>query len=98
MKPDDSFASDFAPLPASADSSCIDVDGGKAGTDRPVNCLTSVPLGDSDGELDSLDEMANTSQDLPLMMKLEQVRTLYDTSESGVSYSKYCSCMGWDKY
>ncbi|XP_049450281.1 centromere protein J [Epinephelus fuscoguttatus] len=74
MKPDDSFASDFAPLPASADSSCIDVDGGKAGTDRPVNCLTSVPLGDSDGELDSLDEMASTSQDLPLMMKLEQLR------------------------
>lgn len=78
LEPDDSFASDFAPLPASADSSCLGLDGfarppggEKAGTDRPVNGLSS------DGELDSLDEMASKSQDLPLMMKLEQVRTTW---------------------
>uniref|UniRef100_A0A3B4Z1W9 Centromere protein J n=1 Tax=Stegastes partitus TaxID=144197 RepID=A0A3B4Z1W9_9TELE len=46
LKPDDSFASDFAPLPASADSSCLGVDGfarslgeERAGVDRPVNGL-----------------------------------------------------------
>ncbi|XP_070770408.1 centromere protein J [Enoplosus armatus] len=81
LKPDDSFASDFAPLPASADSSCLGVDGfarspggDGAGTDRPVNGLSSVPPRNSDGELGSLDEMASKSQDLPLMMKLEQLR------------------------
>ncbi|XP_040004086.1 centromere protein J isoform X2 [Xiphias gladius] len=81
QQPDDSFASDFAPLPASADSSCHGVDGfarlpggERAGTDRPVNGLYSVPTRNSDGQLDSLDEMASKSQDLPLMMKLEQLR------------------------
>ncbi|XP_039673787.1 centromere protein J isoform X2 [Perca fluviatilis] len=72
LKPDDSFISDFAPLPASADSSCLGVNGfspggERAGTDWPVN-------GNSNGELDSLDEMASKSQDLPLRMKLEQLR------------------------
>ncbi|XP_070832047.1 centromere protein J [Chaetodon trifascialis] len=81
LEPDDSFASDFAPLPASADSSCLGVDrfarspgGERPGTDRPVNDLSSVPKRNSDGELDSVDEMANKSQDLSLMMKLEQLR------------------------
>ncbi|XP_076603780.1 centrosomal P4.1-associated protein isoform X2 [Chaetodon auriga] len=81
LEPDDSFASDFAPLPASADSSCLGVDrfarspgGERSGTDRPVNDLSSVPTRNSDGELDSVDEMANKSQDLSLMMKLEQLR------------------------
>ncbi|KAM9347788.1 centrosomal P4.1-associated protein [Symphorus nematophorus] len=79
--PDDSFASDFAPLPASADSSCLDVDGAarspggeRAGADRPVNGLSSAPPRNSDGELDSLDEMASKSQDLSLTMKLEHLR------------------------
>lgn len=82
LEPDDSFASDFAPLPASADSSCLGVDGfcrspggERAGTGRPVNGLSSVPARNSDGELDSLDKMEGKSQDLPLVMKLEQVRT-----------------------
>lgn len=76
-EPDDSFASDFAPLPASADSSCLGVDGfscppegAKTGNDGPVK----LPRRDSNGELDSLDEMEGESQDLPVMMKLEQVR------------------------
>ncbi|XP_063744384.1 centromere protein J isoform X2 [Eleginops maclovinus] len=79
LEPDDSFASDFAPLPGSADSSCLGVDGftrsaggERFGTDMPVNGLSSVRH--LDGELDSLDEMATKSQDLPLMMKLEQLR------------------------
>ncbi|XP_045910595.1 centromere protein J isoform X2 [Micropterus dolomieu] len=81
LEPDDSFASDFAPLPASADSSCLGVDGfarspggERAGADRPVNGLSSVAQRNSDGELDSLDEMTSKSQDLSLMMKLEQLR------------------------
>ncbi|XP_059198690.1 centromere protein J [Centropristis striata] len=81
LQPDDSFASDFAPLPASADSSCLGVDGfaqspggERAGTNRPVAAQSSVPLVNSDGELDSLDEMASKSQDVPLMIKLEQLR------------------------
>ncbi|XP_051260860.1 centromere protein J isoform X2 [Dicentrarchus labrax] len=81
LEPDDSFSSDFAPLPASADSSCFAVDGfarspaaERAGTDRHMNGLSSVPPRNSDGELDSLDEMASKSQDLPLAMKLEQLR------------------------
>ncbi|XP_044222439.1 centromere protein J isoform X2 [Thunnus albacares] len=81
LGPDDSFASDFAPLPASTDSSCLCVDGfaglpggERAGTDRLVNGLYSVPPRNSNGELDSLDEMASKSQELPLMMKLEQLR------------------------
>ncbi|KAI4806018.1 hypothetical protein KUCAC02_010610 [Chaenocephalus aceratus] len=79
LEPDDSFASDFAPLPGSADSSCLGVDGftrspggATAGTDMPVNGLSSGRH--LDGELDSLDEMASKSQDLPLRMKLEQLR------------------------
>ncbi|XP_032384903.1 centromere protein J isoform X2 [Etheostoma spectabile] len=72
LKPDDSFTSGFAPLSASADSSCLGADGiapgaERDGSDRPVN-------GNSNGELDSLDEMASKSQDLPLRMKLEQLR------------------------
>uniref|UniRef100_A0A3B4Y2P3 Centromere protein J n=1 Tax=Seriola lalandi dorsalis TaxID=1841481 RepID=A0A3B4Y2P3_SERLL len=81
LEPDDSFASDFAPLSASADSSCLGVDGflrpaggERAGTDRPVNVPDSVPIRNSDGHLDSLDEMASKSHDLPLMMKLEELR------------------------
>ncbi|XP_041806721.1 centromere protein J isoform X2 [Chelmon rostratus] len=81
LEPDDSCASDFAPLPASADSSCLGVDGfapspggERPGNERPVSGLSSVPPRNSDGELDSVDEMANKSQDLPLMMKLEQLR------------------------
>ncbi|XP_026151060.1 centromere protein J isoform X2 [Mastacembelus armatus] len=80
LQPDDSFASDFAPLPPSADSSCLGVDGfvrtgaEKTGTDGPVNGLYSAPTRISDGQLDGLDEMASKSQDLPLMMKLEQLR------------------------
>ncbi|XP_041662160.1 centromere protein J [Cheilinus undulatus] len=79
LEPDDSFASDFAPLPVSADSSCIGVFAGapggeKAGADRPLNGLLSIPQRDSNGEVDSLDEMANTTQDFPLKIKLEQLR------------------------
>uniref|UniRef100_A0A3Q1F8G8 Centromere protein J n=1 Tax=Acanthochromis polyacanthus TaxID=80966 RepID=A0A3Q1F8G8_9TELE len=81
LKPDDSFASDFAPLPASADSSCLDVDGlaqslgeERAVGDRPVNGLVSVPTTNANGQLDSLDEITRKSQDLPLRMKLEQLR------------------------
>lgn len=79
MLPDDSFASDFAPLPASTDSSCLGVDAFRraAGGEmtESVNGLNSVPTRIADGQLDTLDEMASKSQDLPLMMKLEQVRT-----------------------
>ncbi|KAI3356056.1 hypothetical protein L3Q82_017325 [Scortum barcoo] len=62
--------SDFAPLPASPDSSCF------GGVDRgeragPVSGLSSVPPRNADGELDSVEEM---EEDLPLMMKLEQLR------------------------
>ncbi|XP_047458052.1 centromere protein J [Mugil cephalus] len=77
LVPDDSFASDFAPLPASADSSCLEVDGfagGSLGGERPVNSLCPVTANVSDGRLDSLEEMASKSQDMPLMMKLEQLR------------------------
>lgn len=80
LEPDDSFASDFAPLPASADSSCLGVDGfaqspggERTGTDRAVAGLCSVSTRISSGEVDSLDEIASKTQDMPLMMKLEQV-------------------------
>lgn len=72
----DSFASDFAPLPASADSSCLCVNRPESpGGDRPLNGLGTAPTGNTDGQLDSLVEMASKSQELPLVMKLEQVRT-----------------------
>lgn len=74
LRPDDSFSSDFAPLPISADSSCLAVDGA-ARKDVPLNALCSVPPDNSDGELDSLDEMTSKSKDLPLILKLEEVRT-----------------------
>nr|XP_020474581.1 centromere protein J isoform X2 [Monopterus albus] len=80
LLPDDSFASDFAPLPASADSSSFDEDGfvrtegERTGTDRPANSVYSVPTRISDGQLDSLEELASKSQDLPLRMKLEQMK------------------------
>ena len=80
MKPDDSFASDFAPLAASADSSCLGVDGiglspgggeERAGSDRRGNRLSSVPRRNSGGQVESLDE----SQDVPLIMRLEEVKS-----------------------
>ncbi|XP_041857083.1 centromere protein J isoform X2 [Melanotaenia boesemani] len=81
LLPNDSFSSEFAPLPASADSSCIGVEryarspgGENARTDKPVNSLFPVLARMSDKPYDSLDEMASKSQDLPLMMKLEQLR------------------------
>ncbi|CAK6968525.1 centromere protein J [Scomber scombrus] len=81
LGPDDSFASDFAPLPASTDSSCVCVDGfaglpggERAGTDRLVNGVNSLPPGNSNGELDSLEEMTSRDEELPVMMKLEQLR------------------------
>lgn len=74
--PNDSFCSDFAPLPASADSSCVAVDGcprppegDTAGSDRPPNGRSS------DGELASLDQMEGQKQPPTLRMKLEQVRS-----------------------
>ncbi|XP_028292005.1 centromere protein J [Gouania willdenowi] len=74
MGPDDSFASDFAQLPGSVDSSCFSVGGGeRTGTDRAVNNLNSAPT-HPDGECVTLDEMASKAQDLPLIMKLEQLR------------------------
>lgn len=73
--PNDSFVSDFAPLPASADSSCVAVDGcprppegDTAGGDRPLSVQPS------DGELDSLDQMESQERPPTLIMKLEQVR------------------------
>lgn len=81
---DDSFASDFAPLPASADSSCVGVGGfprspggDKTVTDKSLNSRSSVPPRSSDGELDDLVEMECRSQGLPLMVKLEQVRQAF---------------------
>ncbi|XP_069011136.1 centromere protein J [Embiotoca jacksoni] len=84
LLPDDSFASDFAPLPASADSSCHGAGGfarleetpggDTAGTDRSVDGLCSVPTRNSDGRLDSLDQMAGKPEEVPLMMKLDQLR------------------------
>lgn len=73
--PNDSFVSDFAPLPASADSSCVAADGcprppegDTAGCDGPLKGRSS------DGELDSLDPMESQKQPQTLTMKLEQVR------------------------
>ncbi|KAM4560742.1 centrosomal P4.1-associated protein [Fundulus diaphanus] len=71
--PDDSFASDFAPLPASADSSCLDVGGCGEGS-RPGSDLSPAPHGMSEGHVESLEEMASKARDLPLMMKLEELR------------------------
>lgn len=86
--PNDSFVSDFAPLPASADSSCVAVDGcprlpggDTAGCDRPLNGQSS------DGELDSLDQMERQKQPPTLMMKLEQVRP---TSNKLVDNQQIC--------
>lgn len=107
LQPDDSFASDFAPLPASADSSCLGVDGftgspggpWRAGTDRPVNALSSGLPRNSDGELESSDDMANKSQELPLVIKLEQVRTLLHftkTMPAETDSSSHCYVICWD--
>ncbi|KAM3862186.1 centrosomal P4.1-associated protein [Diretmus argenteus] len=70
--PDDSFAS-FAPLPASTNSSCISIDalvpgGERTMSDRPVTGPQSAARTHSDGDL------ASKPQDLPLAMKLEQLR------------------------
>lgn len=73
--PNDSFGSDFAPLPASADSSCLAVggcprppEGDTAGSDGPLNGQSS------DGELESLDPMESPKQAPAVRMKLDQVR------------------------
>ena len=41
----------------------------------PVSGLSHESPRNLDGELDSLDEMASKSEDLPVRMKLEQVGT-----------------------
>lgn len=71
----DSFVSDFGPLPASADSSCVALDGFQrppegdtAGSDGPLKGQSS------DGEMDSLDQMESQKQPPTLTMKLQQVR------------------------
>ncbi|XP_062416293.1 centromere protein J isoform X2 [Pungitius pungitius] len=68
LEPDDSFASDFAPLAGSADSSCLGVDG----SDRSPGGEKVGPGGAVSSEPDGL--MASTSEDMPVMMKLEQLR------------------------
>ncbi|XP_068186179.1 centromere protein J isoform X3 [Antennarius striatus] len=75
--PDDSFNSSFAPLPASADSSCLVVDGSARSPGGDGAAPDSGARIHPDGELDSSDGMASKShksQDLPLMMKLEELR------------------------
>ncbi|XP_015234377.1 PREDICTED: centromere protein J [Cyprinodon variegatus] len=73
LHPDDSFSSDFAPLPASTDSSFLDADGCVGGT-KPVNNQYPPALDTSDGQVQNLEQMASKTQDLPLMMKLEELR------------------------
>ncbi|KAM6934576.1 centrosomal P4.1-associated protein [Xenentodon cancila] len=72
------FASDFAPLPASADSSCFGMDGcpGRetAGTETTVNSLAPGSTRTLISQFDRLDEVTNESRDLPLMMKLDKLR------------------------
>ncbi|XP_024142100.1 centromere protein J isoform X2 [Oryzias melastigma] len=75
--PEDSFASDFAPLSASTDSSLVGADGcdqlilGDV-TYRPTNGELSVPTAILKDQFHKLDTMAN--EDLPIMMKLDQLR------------------------
>ncbi|XP_054888408.1 centromere protein J isoform X2 [Poeciliopsis prolifica] len=73
LRPDDSFVSDFAPLPASTDSSCLGADGWGEGTE-PVSYLRPAPQGVSDGHVENLGEIMSKTRDLPLMMKLEELR------------------------
>ncbi|XP_061579079.1 centromere protein J isoform X2 [Cololabis saira] len=79
--PDDSFSSDFAPLPGSVDSSCAGMDG----CPRPLGgeAAGAERTGDSPApgsttalitRLSRLDQVADTSRDLPLMMKLDKLR------------------------
>lgn len=78
--PEDSFASDFAPLSASTDSSLVGADGcdqlilGDV-TYRPTNGELSVPTAILKDQFHKLDTMAN--EDLPIMMKLDQVKSKY---------------------
>lgn len=72
--PEDSFTSDFAPLPGSVDSSCLGADGGVRlpGGERKAGAVE--PLTSADGGLEGLDAMGSKSQQVSPMMKLEQVR------------------------
>lgn len=71
--PEDSFTSDFAPLHGSVDSSCLGADGGARlpGGERRAGAVE--PLTNADGGLEGLDAMGSKSQQVPPMMKLEQV-------------------------
>lgn len=72
--PQESFTSDFAPLPGSADSSCLGADGGGwlPGEERRAGAVE--PLTNADGGLEGLDARGSKSQQVPPIMKLEQVR------------------------
>lgn len=72
--PQDSFTSDFAPLHGSVDSSCLGADGGARlpGGERRAGAVE--PLTNPDGGQEDLDAMGSKSQQVPPMMKLEQVR------------------------
>lgn len=74
---EDSLTSDFAPLHGSVDSSCLGADGGSqvpGGERRPA---AVEPLTHADGGLEGVDAMGSRSQQVPPMMKLEQVRMTF---------------------
>ncbi|CAB1347307.1 unnamed protein product [Coregonus sp. 'balchen'] len=91
----DSFASQFVPLPVSSSSSCLSVSslvhyaepgtelskqqnqrpGDRTLSDRQFAGLHTVSQGLTlPGEMDSMEKFVEQSQDLPLMLKLEQLR------------------------
>ncbi|XP_037542657.1 centromere protein J [Nematolebias whitei] len=70
---DESFISDFAPLPASADSSCLDVDGPGRVPEPDVPEDSSDPAAARD-ELHTLAEVRSRTEELALTVKLEQLR------------------------
>nr|XP_057938983.1 centromere protein J isoform X3 [Doryrhamphus excisus] len=79
LRPDegDSCASDFAPLPASANSSCLgghDPSRAPGGDGPGGGGHRAGPTGASHGEAHSLAEMSNDPRDAPILMKLEELR------------------------
>ncbi|XP_056320889.1 centromere protein J [Danio aesculapii] len=74
--PDDSFISQFAPLPISRSSSCASVDMCSLGGGRKTLGQTQLSYASLNSEMQSIQDILRNTRDLPLIAKLEQLKQM----------------------
>ncbi|XP_021334644.1 centrosomal P4.1-associated protein [Danio rerio] len=74
--PDDSFISQFAPLPISRSSSCASVDMCSLGGGSKTPGETQLSDASLNSEMQSIQDILRNTRDLPLIAKLEQLKQM----------------------